>query len=161
MTVPGLPHSNLTGMKFPDETYDLPDRDMLSIVVNTITQEMEKVNDSQRITFDKKYLAPPDVSCFQGFYHELHNLPRVKEDATKGVNKSPAPPILQHTSPRTESTISNGTEGINVSGSWPKNITHGDLRERFAGPSPDVGRTSRGSSLVFWSIWLPLSVCSS
>ena len=88
---------------------------MLSIVVNTMTQEIGKVNDSQCITFDYKYKPPANVPWmrdFQGFYQELHNLLRVKEDA---VNKSSAPPILRHRSPGTESTISNGTDATGVS----------------------------------------------
>ena len=99
-----------------------------------MTQEMEKVNDSQCITFDYKYKAPASVPWmrdFQGFYQELHNLLRVKGDATKGVNKVPAPPILRHRSPRTESTISNGTV---FRESRPKTITHRDVRERFCSP---------------------------
>jgi hypothetical protein len=91
---------------------------MLSIVVNTITQEMEKVNNSERITFNYKYKAPTNVSWmmyFQGFYGELHDLLRVREDATKRINKNPTPPILRYSSPRTESTISNATDGTGIS----------------------------------------------
>lgn len=90
---------------------------MLSIVVNTISQEMEKVNDSQCITFDYRYKAPTNVLWmrdFQGFYQELRDLLRLREDATNGVNNTPAPPMLRHRSPGTDSTISNGTDATGV-----------------------------------------------
>jgi hypothetical protein len=92
---------------------------MLSIVVNTMAQEMEKVNGSQCITFDYKYKAPTNVPWmlyFQGFYQELRDLMRVREDAAKGINKTPAPPILRHRSPGTDSIISNETDATGVSG---------------------------------------------
>jgi len=91
---------------------------MLNIVVDTITQEMEKINNSERITFNYKYKAPTNVlwmMYFQGFYGELHDLLRVREDATKGVNKNPAPPILRYSSPGTESIISNATDATGIS----------------------------------------------
>jgi hypothetical protein len=92
---------------------------MLSIVVNTMAEELEKVNDSQRITFDYQYKAHTDVPWmlyFDGFYQELHNLLRVKEDAIKGVNQSPTPPVSRHRSPGMESTTSNSTDATGVSG---------------------------------------------
>ena len=53
-------------------SYDLPNRDMLSKVVNTMAQEMKKVNDSQRITYDYEHdYQPTDVPWmlhFEGFY---------------------------------------------------------------------------------------------
>lgn len=92
---------------------------MLSIVVNTVAQEMEKVNDSKCITFDYEHESPPDVTWmlyFEGFYQELHNLLRIREDATKEANQTTAPPILRHRSPGTDSIISTGTYASGVSG---------------------------------------------
>lgn len=92
---------------------------MLSIVVNIMAQEMEKVNDSQCITFDYKYKASTNVLWmlyFEGFYQELRDLLRVREDATKGINNIPAPPTLRHRSPGTDSIISTGTYASGVSG---------------------------------------------